>query len=108
MKTLNLKRKIEKYAGSNNDNDSVVYVPPSEHFLISVDNPISENFDLSINNYDNIFRLQTTSNAKNIVIDLPNFTNNYMCFIHLLHKGIEQKEIVLTGQSTNFINNTLK
>ena len=80
----------------------------SELLLLPVSNLDHLQVSLTIQNYDNVFRINTFSDSKDLHINIPLATENFMCFIHLLHKGIEQKEIVLTGQSTNFINNTLK
>ena len=80
----------------------------SELSLLPVSNLDHLQVSLIIENYDNVFRINTFSDSKDLHINIPLETENFMCFIHLIHKGVEQKEIVLIGQSTNFINNTLK
>ena len=80
----------------------------SELLLLPVSNLDHLQVSLIIENYDNVFRINTFSDSKDLHINIPLETENFMFYIHLVHKGIEAKSIqFLTTESTQFNNNTL-
>jgi hypothetical protein len=95
------------------DADLVINQPEapdfSETVLVPIQNLDEQEVDLTINNYDNVFRLNTFSDNMDLKISIPLGSENFMCYIHLVHKGTQSKSIqFLTTESTIFNNNTLK
>jgi len=80
----------------------------SELLLLPVSNLDHLQVSLIIENYDNVFRINTFSDSKDLKISIPLGLENFMFYIHLVHKGTEYKTIqFLTTESTVFNNNTL-
>ena len=80
----------------------------SEISLMPITNLDEIETTLVITNYDNVFRINTLSDSKDLKISIPLGSENFMFYIHLVHKGIQAKSIqFLTTESTEFNNNTL-
>lgn len=80
----------------------------SELLLLPVSNLDHLQVSLIIKNYDNVFRINTFSDSKDLNINIPLGTENFMCYIHFVHKGTESKQITLINPLFSiFSNNTL-
>ena len=80
----------------------------SELSILPVSNLDHLQVSLIIENYDNVFRINTFSDSKDLNINIPIDAENYMCYIHLVHKGSEAKQITFINPLfANFLNNTL-
>lgn len=80
----------------------------TEFNLVPIQNLDEQQVDLVINNYDNVFRLNTFSDDTDLKISIPIGTENFMCYIHLIHKGIQSKEITFINPLiSNFSDNTI-
>lgn len=111
--TVNVDKVEYKFKDGIEDADLVINQPEvpdfSETVLVPIQNLDEQEVDLVINNYDNVFRLNTFSDDTDIKISIPLGSENFMCYIHLVHKGTQSKSIeFLTTESTIFNNNTLK
>ena len=80
----------------------------SELLLIPITNLNETEVTLDITNYDNVFRINTFSDKKGLHINIPLDTSNFMCFIHIVHKGTYSKQVTFINPLfSNFSNNTL-
>ena len=94
------------------DIDLVINQPevPNISETALVPTSILDHLDVSliILNYDNIFRINTFSDSKDLNINIPLDAENFMCYIHIVHKGTESKQVTFINPLfTNFSNNTL-
>ena len=80
----------------------------SEISLIPITNLNETETTLVITNYDNVFKINTFSDLKDLHINIPLDTDNFMCYIHIVHKGKESKQVTFINPLfSNFSNNTL-
>lgn len=111
--TVNVDKVEYTFKDGIEDADLVINQPEAPNFsetvLVPIQNLDEQEVDLVINNYDNVFRLNTFSDDTDLKISIPLGSENFMCYIHLIHKGTQTKSIqFLTNESTIFNNNTLK
>ena len=106
--TVNVDKSEFWFQQGINDSD-LILKHLNEFNLVPIQNLGEQEVDLVINNYDNVFRLNTFSDDTDLKISIPLGSKNFMCYIHLIHKGTQTKSIqFLTNESTIFNNNTLK
>lgn len=110
--TVNVDKVEYTFKDGIEDADLVINQPEAPNFsetvLVPIQNLDEQEVDLVINNYDNVFRLNTFSDATDLKISIPLGSENFMCYIHIVHKGNGSKQVTFLNSSiAKFLNNTL-